>query len=292
MKHTIILLLLICILWQADSAMAQSNYYNSANVELPNLPPPHRTQSSNGSNGEVNDFIEVGGNVSSVTNNQGNWSGQHIRGEIQTDPKNRWNAAVQHQRKFRQNGNYVAVGNVHEFNKDYFSDVTLGVGQGIFMPRFRGDAFLNRKWLERRNLITTFGIGGNDNYDSHSDVSAFLGASYYFDAPWVLQGGVRLTRGNPGGIYSASSFLALTYGHQNDYFLTARYGFGKEAYQVIGPGRALVDFNSQIVSLNWKQWVQKSTADEKGWGFDVTGEYYDNPTYSRTGLTFGVFKEF
>ncbi len=160
------------------------------------------------------------------------------------------------------------------------------------LAQFRADAFLNRKWLERRNLITTVGLGWNDSRNGYSDYSGFLGASYYFDAPWIIQGGVRFNNSRPGNVTSTSSFLALTYGRQNDYFLTLRYGFGKEAYQVIGEGNTLVDFRSDIVSLNWKQWVQTGTATEKGWGFDMTGEYYDNPTYSRTGIILGVFREF
>jgi YaiO family outer membrane protein len=236
--------------------------------------------------------VEVGGNFSSVTNNQGNWAGQHIRGEFQTDQANRWNALLLHQRKFKENGNYVAVGNVHEINQDYSTDVTIGAGEGIFMPRLRADAFLNRKWLERRNLVTTFGLGTNKSRNGYSDFSGFLGASYYFDSPWIIQGGARFNNSSPGDVFSASYFLAVTQGRHNDYYLTLRYGFGKEAYQVIGTGNTLVDFRSQIVSLNWRQWVEKSTETEKGWGFDATGEYYHNPNYNRTGITLGVFKEF
>lgn len=237
-------------------------------------------------------FIEAGGNYSSVSKNQGNWAGQYLRGEVQTDENNRWRGSYVHQRKFRENGHYGTVGNVHVVDEDYYTDVTVGAGQGDMMPQYRVDGFLNRKWLEDRNLVTTFGLGAVESPDDHSEVSAFLGASYYFAEPWIVQGGVRVSEGDPGDIISPSAFIAVTQGRKDEHFVTLRYGFGREAYQIIGQGNSISDFNSQQVSLNWRQWMAASTKDQKGWGFDATSEYYDNPNYDRKGLTLGVFKEF
>ena len=237
-------------------------------------------------------FVEAGMNYSSVSKDQGNWTGQYVRGEVQTDENNRWRGSYLHQRKFNENGHYATVGNVHVIDEEYYTDVTAGAGQGDMLPQYRVDGFLNRKWLDDRSLITTFGLGAIESPDDHSEMSAFLGASYYFDAPWIIQGGVRVIDGDPGDIISTSSFIAITQGHNDDYFVTLRYGFGREAYQIIGQGNSISDFNSQIISLNWRQWMAASTKEEKGWGFDATSEYYDNPNYNRKGITFGVFKEF
>ncbi len=132
MKQYMHLILLACLLWHTEAAFAQ-NYRTSTNVVLPNLPPPGLPDHAQQTNSDAvptttpaRGFVEVGGNFSSVTNNQGNWSGQHLRGEVQTDPSNRWNGTIQRQRKFRENGTYLSVGNVHQFNEDYYSDVTLG----------------------------------------------------------------------------------------------------------------------------------------------------------------------
>jgi len=234
-------------------------------------------------------YVEVGGDVDSVSHDYGNWAGEYLKGEVQTDPDNRWNSEVLNQTEFKSTGVYGNIGNTHTFNRDWFSSVTVGAGDGgVYLPRYRVDAFINKKWLEDRQLITTLGLGGDKAMDSHSDASVYMGATYYFKSPWIVQGGIRFNDSNPGGVYSTSQFAAITQGADKDHFLTLRYGFGREAYQVVGPAttQVLTDFPSQQASLDWRQWVGDS------WGFDTLAERYHNPNYNRTGLTLGIFKEF
>lgn len=234
-------------------------------------------------------YVELGGNYSKVTNDFGNWNGEYLKGEVQTDEKNRWNGEFLDQREFKSNGQYLMVGNTHSFNSDWYSIIDVGgADEGFFLPRYRIDAFLNRKWLSDKSLVTTLGLGDYKSMDDHSNQSLFLGATYYFPQYWIAQGGITFNDSRPGNVKSTYEFLALTEGEDKKHFVTLRYAFGREAYQITGPSplQTLSDFHSDIVSLDWRQWVRGT------WGFDMLGEYYHNPSYSRTGITLGVFDEF
>ncbi len=231
--------------------------------------------------------VEAGGDYQGVSNGFGDWFGQYAKGEIQTDKNNNWNGELLHQREFGTTGTYAALGNTHTFNQDWYSTVDIGGGAGgEFLPRQRVDVFINRKWLDQRQLVTTIGLGEDHAMDSHSDRSIFFGGTYYFAAPWIVQGGIRFNESDPGSIEATSQFVAVTQGRDKEHFLTLRYGFGKEAYQIIDNDQTLSNFNSQQVSLQLKEWVGKD------WGFDTTAEAYHNPNYDRNGITFGIFKEF
>lgn len=260
--------------------LALGLYATNGYAEPSSVPDPTHPFTSSG-------FVEAGGNYHDVSDNFGNWLGEYLKGEVQTDPNNRWSAEVLNQKAFKSTGQYGNIGNTHIFNQDWFSSVTVGAGNGgFYLPRYRVDAFINKKWLDERQLVTTFGLGTVKAMDAHRDKSLFLGATYYFKTPWVIQGGVRFNRSDPGNVYSASQFVAVTQGQDKKHFITLRYGFGREAYQVIGPSQVLSDFRSQQLSLELRQWVRSD------WGFNVRGERYHNPNYDRTGINIGIFKEF
>ena len=113
-----------------------------------------------------------------------------------------------------------------------------------------------------------------------------LAASYYFSQPWVLEGGTRFNYSNPGGVSSTSSYVAVTYGEEKRRIVSLRYGFGTEAYQLIGDSTVLSDFHSDTWTLTWREWLARQR------GFQVRLESYRNPTYGRTGLEFSLFQEF
>ena len=232
-------------------------------------------------------FVEAGGNFSSLTKNYPNWSGEYLKGEAQTDKDNRWSMETLNQREFSATGDYGAIGTTHNFIADWYSTVNVGGStEGFFLPRYRVDAFLNRKWLDDRQLITTIGLGDYKARDVHEDRSVFLGATYYFKEPWIVQSGVRFNNSNPASVDSFSGFVAVTQGRDKDQFITLRYGYGKEAYQVIGVNESLSDFNSQIISLEIRKWFGEK------WGINARGEEYLSPNYNRIGGSLGIFREF
>ena len=78
--------------------------------------------------------------------------------------------------------------------------------------------------------------------------SLLLGAAYYFEQPWIVEGGIRFNSSNPGSVQTTQQFLALTYGRQKQDVVTARVGWGEEGYLAIGPATQLVNFRSRADS--------------------------------------------
>jgi YaiO family outer membrane protein len=234
----------------------------------------------------LTDYVEAGGDYLHLTNDFGYWTGGYARGVV-TQGNNIWNAEINGQHEFGDAGVYLALGDTYTFSPDWYGSLTAGssVG-GFFWPRFRADGFLNKKWASRKQLVTTFGFGYNAAKDAHRDHSLFLGSTYYFTKPWILEEGVRFNVSNPGSVFSAAGFAAVTVGRNKQHYLTLRSGFGKEAYQLIGPAAQLSDFKSQTFTVTWRQWVGIN------WGFNLVGDFYHSPFYMRGGTSLGFFREF
>jgi YaiO family outer membrane protein len=236
--------------------------------------------------GPLTNYVEAGGDYLGLTNNFGHWAGGYARGVV-AQGNNIWNAEVNGQYEFGDDGVYLGAGDTYNFNPDWYGSVTIGssVG-GFFWPRFRGDGFINKKWMNHKQLITTFGFGYYAAKDVHRDHSFFVGSTYYFTKPWILEEGIRFNVSNPGSVFSPAGFVAVTQGQNLHHYLTLRAGFGVEAYQLVGPTVTLNDFQSQTVTVTWRQWVGKN------WGVNLVGDGYHSPFYVRGGASFGFFREF
>ncbi|HTR48826.1 MAG TPA: YaiO family outer membrane beta-barrel protein [Verrucomicrobiae bacterium] len=234
----------------------------------------------------LTNFVEAGGSYRQLTEGFGDWSGGYARA-VYTAGKNTWSGEINGQHEFSDGGVYLAAGDTYDFNQNWYASLTLGssVG-GFFWPRFRADAFVNRKLKSRKQLIATLGYGYYASKDVHSDQSVFAGTAYYFAKPWILEDGVRFNVSNPGTVFSPSGFFAVTQGSNKKHYITVNAEFGEEAYQLVGPTTVLNRFNSQSLTITWRQWTGKN------WGFNLVADYYHSPFYERGGGSFGFFKEF
>ena len=235
---------------------------------------------------QLTNFVEAGGDYLNLSNGFGRWVGGYARGTVTTG-NNIWNGEVNGQHEFGDAGVYMGAGDTYTFNSDWYASLTVGssVG-GFFWPHFRTDGFINKKWMSRKQLITTFGLGYYAAKDAHRDHSFFLGSTYYFAKPWIVEEGIRFNVSNPGSVFSPAAFVAVTQGRNKQHYVTVRTGFGKEAFQLIGPTVSLSDFQSQTLSVTWRQWIGTD------WGVNVVGDYYHSPFYQRGGTTLGFFREF
>jgi YaiO family outer membrane protein len=274
------ILILICAF--AFGAAAQQDSTTAASpqqggTDIPAAPAPIKL---------LTNYVEAGGSYRQLTDGFGDWSGGYARGVFAVG-KNIFNGEINGQHEFGDGGVYLAAGDTYNFNPDWYASLTLGssVG-GFFWPRFRADAFLNRKWLSRKQLITTLGYGYYNSKDVHRDQSVFLGTTYYFVKPWIFEDGIRFNVSNPGTVFSAAGFVALTEGTNKHHYITVNAGFGEEAYQIVGPNTVLSQFQSQNLTITWRQWAGKN------WGFNLVADYYHSPYYQRGGGSFGFFKEF
>jgi YaiO family outer membrane protein len=260
------------------SPASSSDQQTSPQEPAADVPPPGPKQ--------LTDYVEAGGDYLTLTNGFGYWAGGYARGVV-TEGHNIWNAEINGQHEFGDGGVYFAGGDTYNFNPDWYGSLTVGssVG-GFFWPRFRGDGFLNKKWMPHKQLITTLGFGYYASKDVHRDHSFFVGTTYYFTTPWILEEGLRFNVSNPGSVFSPAGFVAVTHGREQKQYLTLRAGFGVEAYQLVGPTVTLNDFQSQTVTITWRRWVGES------WGINLVGDYYHSPYYERGGPSIGFFREF
>lgn len=231
-------------------------------------------------------YVEGGGSYMDLSNGFGYWAGGYSRA-VFTAGNNTWNAEVNGQHEFGDAGVYLAAGDTHTFNPSWYGSLTVGssIG-GFFWPRFRTDGFINKKWLGRKQWITTLGYGYYEAKDVHRNQYIFLGSTYYFEKPWIVEEGMYFNISNPGAVFAPSGFAAVTRGRNKRQYITVRAGFGEEAYQLIGPASTLTNFQSQTLTITWRKWVGRS------WGFNFVGDFYHNPFYTRGGSSFGFFKDF
>ena len=232
-------------------------------------------------------YIEAGLNYSDLSNSYANWYGAFVRGSWQQNENNVWQAEIVRESEYDAWGTYFSAGLTHTFNEDWYGSVFLGTSDdAFFFPKFRMYAFINRKLLTDKNLVATVGVGYEEAQTVNADTSLYIGASYYFEQPWEVEGGIRFNRSNPGAETSNRYRVAVTYGQAFDRYLIAEYDWGTEAYQYVSTDVSIMDFNSQILTLTLRQWLAKD------WGFGVKGEFYTSDEYDRTGIEISVFKNF
>src|ERR1700732_3359062 len=98
----------------------------------------------------LTNFVEAGGSYQALSNAFGHWGAGYVRGVVSTG-MNTWSAELNGQREFGDAGVYLAAADVHTFNSRWYGVLTLGSSLGgFFLPRFRADGFLNRKWSSRK----------------------------------------------------------------------------------------------------------------------------------------------
>lgn len=228
--------------------------------------------------------LDVGGEE--LTNGYGNWTNETLFGTYQVDQQV-LQVELSAKEEFRSSGTYLGLADTITIDQDWFTRLSIGTGDGAFyLPRVRGDAFLSRKWLDQRNLITSIGVGYYEAPDGHIDRSLSFGSTYYFSTPWILEGGLRFNRSDPGSISTHQQFLAVTYGHEKQDVLTLRYGWGGEGYQEIAGNVSLVNFQSHEASIAWRHWLNANL------GLLAKVDNYSNPYYQRKGANVGLFYQF
>ncbi|MEO7887268.1 MAG: YaiO family outer membrane beta-barrel protein, partial [Polaromonas sp.] len=198
-----ILLFPLCFLACAAPAFAQplSSHQETA-VSAPLVQAPAEPLRS----------LELSTGAQSLTGGYGNWNDVTLRGAYGVS-RHVFQAEASVQRRFNEDGAFIGLGDTYTFNEDWYGSLAVGAGDGAFyLPRFRADATLYRKFLPGRNLVGNVGIGYYKAPDGHSDRSVSVGAAYYFESPWIIEGGVRLNSSNPGSVQTQQQFAAVTYG--------------------------------------------------------------------------------
>lgn len=230
--------------------------------------------------------LELSTGFESLSAGYGNWRDVTLRGTYAL-PSHTLQGEISVNRRFNTDGVFVGLSDTFTLNEDWYANVAAGLGDGAFyLPKYRVDATLYKKWLPQRNLVTSIGAGQYKAPDGHTDNSLALGLVYYFDAPWVAELGLRANTSNPGSIKTQQQFLALTYGRAKENLVTVRHAWGSEGYQTIATNAQLVNFASKETSLSWRHWFAPRT------GVLLSANRYTNPFYAKSSLNVGIFHAF
>lgn len=222
----------------------------------------------------------------SLTGDLGKWRDLSLRGALQLDD-HLLQAELSAQEHFRTHGKFAGLSDTYIFSPDWYGSLAVGFGDGsFFLPKYRIDAFLNKKWLANKNLVTSIGFGRYRAPDGHVDRSTSLGLIYYFSIPLVLEGGIRRNISNPGSVSSRQKYVAASYGQHGKQLFIARHAWGTEGYLPFAPGSSLVGYPSKETSLAWRYWTSRRS------GLAVEAHHYDNNLFQRNGVTVTVFHDF
>jgi YaiO family outer membrane protein len=221
----------------------------------------------------------------SLSGNYGSWREVGVRGLYRVGPQ-LWSGELASMERFNEKGNYLGLGNTLVFDPHWFGSLSVGAGDGAaYLPRYRVDGFIHRKWLSDLSLITSLGLGHYRSPLDYTDDKLSLGVTAYLPATWVLQAEARINRSNPGRIDTQQYFVAATWGQAGQTRLTGRHGWGEEGYQTLGSDTLVSRFSSHQTTLSAQHWLGPD------WGLKGRIENYKNPFYKRDGLYIGVFKE-
>ncbi len=221
-----------------------------------------------------------------LTNGFGDWRDTTLRGAYELG-HHVWQLELAAKREFGESGTFLGFGDTYTFNEDWYGSVSLGAGDGaFFLPTYRVDVSLFHKFLTGRNLVASLGVGRYQAPANNVDRNVNIGATYYFESPWIVEAGLRFNRSQPGTFETRQRFASVTHGRVRQYLLTARYGQGGEGYQTVAANTQLVNFQSKEASLSWRHWLDPRS------GYLVSAEHYRNPNYRRSGVNLGLFHQF
>ncbi|HEY6249456.1 MAG TPA: YaiO family outer membrane beta-barrel protein [Candidatus Angelobacter sp.] len=238
-------------------------------------------------------FLELGGSYFNVTGSSPRWDDAYANALI-SGGRNAVSGQLSRQNRYGDTGWYYGFGWTRVWSENWYSELDFGTStvQGFFLPKVRTDALINRKLLPRKQLVLQLGAGYdlskrvNGTPVANSDYRGQVGAIYYFERPWIVQGGAIFTHASPGNILAPAGYVAVTRGHVKEHYLTARANFGREGYEIFSAGQTIFNFPFQDYSVNWRQWMAPN------WGFSATAEYESKPIYHRLGGTIGLFLDF
>lgn len=230
--------------------------------------------------------LDVSTGYQQLTGGYSSWRQLTIHGIYEKD-QHVFQGELSNKREFNTSGNFLGLTDTYTINDDWFTSGSLGIGDGAFyLPRVRFDGFLYRKWLPKKNFVSSLGVGYYNAPDGHIDRSLALGGAYYFDQPWVVEGGVRFNRSNPGGVNTHQQFIATSFTPDQQNSFSARFAWGSEGYVPLAVKTSIVGFNSKDASVSWRHRL------DKHWGFSLSANRYQNPSYSRSGVDVGISHQF
>jgi len=229
-------------------------------------------------------WIQAEGFYHAVTDDFGDWKGVALRAVVPSGRSNIWYGDLMALEAFNDRGVYASAGNRHFFGPNWFTFASVGAGSGDFyLPDLRADAAVGHAWLEKKNLVTILGATYVNSKDIYEDFALLGSIAAYFPGV-TAEVGLRINWSWPDAVQSERVWGAVTVGHERRRLVVFRGGGGSEGYQLTGTEQTRQRFHSYEGSASWREWLG-------GHGGLLAGiEVYDNPFYTRTGVTLGFFR--
>lgn len=227
-------------------------------------------------------WIEVNALAQSVTNDYGDWTGVYVRG-VRPSARDTWYVDALALDAFGERGVQVGLAQRHDWNSRIFQLIGVNVGNGAsIMPRGRADGALGVRLGAKRAWQATAGVSYVNSVTELSDLAGVASIAWYAPHAVMLEAGVRYNTSRPGNITShrLSTTAVWTPAPRRSFSLRAIGG--SEGWQIVRTGTTLTRFHSQEFALSWREKVTSSLA------VSAQGDWYNNPFYTRSGVTVGV----
>lgn len=229
------------------------------------------------------DQVEFGGLNYSYNSGISPWKGAVVRTQFVRGPKMVWLGEAVAEHRFGEPSFAYKL----QHSADFGAWITRVAGRtsngGFYNPRFRADVMIGRKLPPSRRFIVMVGGFYREVRDGHQDMAGIVEAQLYLSSWIILQGSTRYQISNPGHATSLYHDAALTLGKHQKATVVLHAASGTEAYQIIDPLVIYTDFESRMARVVYRQWLNRST------GFTVSGSWYENPFYQRTGIELSFF---
>jgi YaiO family outer membrane protein len=229
-------------------------------------------------------WIQAEGFYHGVTGDFGDWKGGALRLMAPAGRSSIVHAELIAQEAFRDTGVWGSLGLRQQLGPSWFAMASAGSGTGdYYFPDLRSDVVVGKAWFPRRNLVSLVGATWVKSKREYEDLGLSGSLALYLPGAAIEAGG-RVNWSDPEAVRTGRAFGAVTLGRDRHRYVTLRGSVGHEGYQLTGEVDTERRFRSQEAGILWREWLSGSL------GAVVGVEWYDNPFYTRTGVTLGLFR--
>lgn len=167
-----------------------------------------------------------------------------------------------------------------------YTDISMG-SKVDYLPRFRFDQEVNRKFGVNKELVFTLGVSYLRYFDVYKDFIIFQGIRTYYQN-WIFGYTLFRNQSDPGKSISLSHTLFLTYGQEGRGWTDLTLSFGEQAYLAVylsSPQEVKQD--STNISLKHRHWLARD--------YGLFGEFnYSSldQAYEKYRFLIGIFEFF
>lgn len=225
--------------------------------------------------------VEIGGSWGRYTEGYGDADGQVARFGIGREDRWAWRAEAGRSARFGDRSLDGGLSYAHWFGK---TSVTLGAssGTGDFIAhRYRVDAAVAHPIA---GVVTTLGYTRIQSKGENRSDGVGLSLVRY-TAHWIYSAQGRVDWGQPGDTRSSSGGVGLSYVVWGRTTAGVGYDFGNVSYELVGAGRALVDYRASGFNVGLSQRIHGPLTA------NLRLDYGETPFYLVRGANLGLVYE-